>query len=422
MQVLIKKATIVAPGTSQHLKTRDILLQNGIIEDIAAKLDAPKNATVVEGKNLHVSAGWVDVFANFNDPGLEYKEDLETGVAAAAAGGFTEVFVVPNTQPVIGTKAQVEYVINKNRAAAVKVHPMGTVSKNLEGKDLAEMMDMRNSGAIAFTDGPVPVQNAGLLLKALEYVKAFDGTVIQMPDTTSISKNGLMNESENSTKLGMQGKPALAEELMVYRDAELCRYAESKLHLTAVSTKGSVQMLKKAKKDVPGVSCSVTPYHLTLTDDLLETYDSHYKVNPPLRTKADVTALVKALEEGLIDCFATHHFPHEWDSKAKEFAYTEYGMIGLETAFGLLNKLVNGKFTLEQLITMLSANPRQLFNLAPVTVEKGAVANLTIFDPTAEWTFEKKNIRSRSQNTPFTGTALKGKVVGIYNNKQLILN
>ena len=417
MQILVKKATLVWPASSLHGQQQDILIDNGKITAIGQELTAP-DAQVISGPRLHVSPGWMDVFAHFSDPGEEHKEDLQSGMRAAAKGGFTSVMIVPNTQPALHTKPQIAYVHSMTRGGAVQVLPIGAVSKNLEGTSLAEMYEMQHAGAIAFSDGLKPIQSSGILLKALQYVKAFSGTIIQVPDDKSISAHGLMHEGIFSTQLGMPGKPAIAEEIMVQRDLELAKYTESRLHLTGISTRKSVELIAAAKAAGIQVTCSVTPYHLSLTDGALQQYNTHLKVNPPLRTQDDVNALREAVMNGVIDCFATHHLPQDWDAKEVEFEYAKNGMIGLESAFGVLRKHLP-ELPLEKLVAMLSVQPRQLFGQEIPTLETGAAANFTIFDPEQEWDFTEKDIASKSKNSAYLGATLKGKVVATLYGNQL---
>jgi dihydroorotase len=416
MQILLKNVQITAAASPYNGKQQDILIENGTISQIGSGIAAPQ-AQVIEGENLHVSLGWTDIFSHFCDPGQEHKEDLQTGVAAAAKGGFTTVMVVPNTQPALHTKPQIEYVISRTRNSAVQVLPIGAVTKNLEGTSLAEMYEMAQAGAVAFSDGLKPLQSPGMMLKALQYVKAIDATIIQLPDDLSISAHGLMHEGIYSTQLGMPGKPALAEELIIQRDIELALYTDSKIHFTGISTRKAVELIAKAKEKGIKVTCSVTPYHLSLTDKELEGYDTHLKVNPPLRSADDVKALQDAVKNGVIDCFATHHLPQDWDAKIVEFEYAKNGMIGLESCFGVLRKYLP-EVPLDQLINMLTVRPREIFNLPAHNLAVGASANLTLFNPEQEWTLTTAHLASRSKNSAYIGAQLKGTVIGIINGTQ----
>ena len=420
MNLLIKNARVIDPNSPFNSQSADIFIENGIIKKIGKDLSS-KADKEISADGLCISPGWVDLFANFADPGYEYKESIESGCLAAASGGFTDVMVIPNTKPVIDTKSQVEYIIQKAKSSPVNVYPIAAVTKNAEGKELAEMYDMKSSGAMAFGDGINCIQSAGLLLKALQYVKAFDGIIVQLPDDKSINPHGLMHEGIVSTQIGLPGKPAMAEELIVARDIELARYAESKLHFTGVSAKKSLEYIARGKNGGANISCSVTPYHLYFSDDDLKTYDSNLKVNPPLRSAEDRDAIRKAIEEGTVDCIATHHMPHEADSKETEFEYAKNGMSGLETAYAVIKtsmpELEEGK-----LIQLLSINPRKLLGWNKVTIKENEKACLTLFCPDKEWTYERNNIASRSKNSPFIGKKLAGKVIGIINKDQVHLN
>jgi dihydroorotase len=420
MTILVRKALILDPHSPHHNTVKDILITNGFIVDVATDI-AAEATTIINEKDLVVSAGWIDLFSHFCDPGTEQKETLQTGALAAAAGGYTQVCIVPNTQPVIDTRAQVEYIVQKSRELIVSVHPLGAVTKKTEGKELAEMYDMRNSGAIAFTDGISGLQSAGLLLKALQYVSAFNGTVIQLPTDKSIAAHGLMHEGITSTRLGLPGLPAIAEELMIKRDIDLVRYTNSSMHFTGVSTANGIELIKQAKAEGLRVSCSVTPYHLTYTEEDLAEYDTNLKVSPPLRTKADVEALKQAVMDGTVDCIATHHIPQHWDNKVCEFEYAKDGIIGLESAFSLVNTAVP-KLSNERIAELFFANAAKLFKLPLQKIEKNALAELTLFNRNTEYTFSKEHIRSKSANTPVTGSKLRGKVIGIINKGQVFLN
>ncbi len=419
MKLLIKQARIVDPASPHHGQVADLLIENGILTTLSNKISVKADQEITI-PGLHVSPGWVDCFAHFADPGYEQKETLETGAAAAAAGGFTDVMIVPNTSPALHNKASVEYILHKARTLAVNIHPIGSVTRDTEGKELAEMYDMKNNGAIAFSDGLNSIQSAGLLIKALQYIKAFDGVLIQLPDDKSINPQGLINEGILSTQLGLPGKPSIAEELMVRRDIALNEYAASKLHLTAISTTGSIEQLKKTKKEKSGLSCSATPYHLFFCEEDLTDYNTNLKVNPPLRTKNDREALREAVRTGVIDCLASHHLPHEKDAKVVEFEYAQHGMIGLETAFAALRTSVED-LSCEQIVTLMSINPRKIFGLSAATIAVGQSACLTFFDPDAKWTVNSETLRSRSHNSPFIGKTLRGKVVGIFTKNALTL-
>lgn len=420
MKVLLKKALIADKRSLYNGQVKDILVTDGIIESIGENITANADK-IVEEKDLTVSPGWVDVFANFADPGFEYRETLETGAEAAAAGGFTDVFVIPNTQPVISNKVQVQYVVHKSQHLPVNIFPLGGVTKNIEGKELGEMYDMHSGGAIAFSDGLQPVQTAGLLLKALQYVKAFNGTIIQVPLDKSIGSLGLINEGIVSTRLGLPGIPALAEELIIQRDIELLKYTDSKLHITGITTAKSVELIQKAKEAGLQITCSVTPYHLMFCDEDLESYDTNLKVNPPLRSRTDMMALREAVIAGKIDCITAHHLPHNWDSKTCEFEYAKNGMTGLQTTFAALHNLLP-QLTNDELVDLLSNNARRIFNLSEHKIEEKAKASLTLFSRAGTSTLTKGNNKSKSANSPLFDVELKGKVIGIINKDNLSLN
>lgn len=422
MKFLIKQARVISPSSPFNGQIKDILVTDGNITQIADTI-SDHTDQVIEKQGLCVSIGWMDIFANFGDPGFEYKETLETGAKAAAAGGFTDIMILPNTNPVVHNKSQVQYVVQRSKSLAVAIHPIGAVTKNAEGKDLAEMYDMHQSGAMAFSDGTHSIQSSGILLKALQYVKSFEGTVIQVPDDKSIGSNGLMNEGIISTRLGLPGKPAIAEELMVARDIKLARYTDSKLHFTGVSSAKSLEYIKRAKEGGIKITCSVSPQHLYFTDTDLQDYDTNLKLNPPLRTESDRKALVAAVADGTVDCVASHHFPQNWDSKTCEFEYAKEGAIGLESLFGVLGESMdNSEWSIEKTVELLSIHPRKIFNMPIPEIKEGVAACLTLFTPEEEYIFDAAMIHSASKNSPFVGKKLKGKVKGIINKGKIELN
>lgn len=423
MSLLLKNARIVDPQSPHNGKNVDILIENGVIKSIKAGIKTDRNIKTIESGNLHVSPGWFDMQANFRDPGFEYKEDLASGMSAAAAGGFTGVAVMPSTHPPVHTKAEVEYIINKTTAitSPVQVHPVGCISYNLEGKDIAEMYDMHRSGAVAFSDDKKPVSNSGLLMRALLYSKNFNGLVISHCDDKSISQDGKMNEGVMNTRLGLKGIPALAEELMIARNIYLAEYTGARIHFSSVTTERSAELIREAKAKGLEVTASVNAHHLALDESLLEDFDTNYKVTPPLRTKSDTEALRKALADGTIDAIASDHSPEDIENKEVEFDHAAFGILGLETAYALVNTH-RGKLRTETIVNRLAVRPREILNLEVPIIAEGEKANLTFFDPDIEWTFEPKHIRSKSKNTPLIGSTFKGRVLGVYNRKQAVVN
>ncbi|MFN0081642.1 MAG: dihydroorotase [Ferruginibacter sp.] len=418
MNVLVKKATIVCSSSPFHLQVKDILIIDGLIKEISDSITG-ENTQTISGNNLHISLGWLDVFADFAEPGNEYRETLETGANAAAAGGFTDVMLMPDTTPTVASKAQISFLIERAKALPIHIHPIGAVTKNSDGKELTEMYDMYAGGAVAFSDGRKAIQQSGILLKALQYVSAKNAVIIQIADDKSISEGSLMNEGIMSTKLGLPGNPAIAEELMIARDIALLRYTDSHLHITGVSTKKAIDLINEAKKEGLQLTCSVTPFHLYFSDEDLVDYETNLKVNPPLRTKEDVAALIDALRNGDIDCIASHHTPQCLDDKVCEFEYAKNGMVTLQTLYGTLNGLLNDP---ELLVKMFTETNREIFKLPIPTFETGTEASLTLFEPNTTYIFNEKDILSKSKNCPFIGKQMNGKVVGIINKSKVVLN
>jgi len=414
MNLLIKSATILDPGSSFHQQVADILIKNGVITKIAEDIEADAELFDAEGK--YVSPGFFDLNCNIGELGLETKEDLRSGTVAAASGGFTGIALMPNTQPPVHSKSEVEYLLNRSKGNLVDVYPLGTISQKREGKDLAEMYDMYQSGAKAFTDGSRPVQDAGLMERALLYAQGFDALVFSYPEDTAIAGKAKVNEGEISTLLGMKGIPSLAEELMVARDLYLAEYTVSRIHFTTISTARSVELIREAKRKGIEVTCDVAAHHLVLTDEALLGFDSLYKVKPPLRTADDVAALIKGLEDGTIDAIVSQHTPHEIEFKDVEFEVAEYGIVGLQTAFSLALK---AGLPVDLIVEKLSINPREILGIETAVIAEGEKANLIVFDADTEWEYTTANNKSKSANSPYIGQHLKGKVLLTYNNKQI---
>lgn len=416
MTLLIKAVKIIDPGSPHNGKTMDILVENGIISSIKKSIE--KKVKNVKHNSLHISPGWFDMRANFRDPGYEHQETLETGAAAAARGGFTGVMLMPSTNPAIDSKAGIDYIKNKSKNFLTDVFPAGTVSKELKGKELSEMFDMHNAGAIAFTDDKKSVQDPNLLKTALLYAKGFNGLVINFPNDKTIARNGVMNEGNTSTELGLKGIPSLAEELMVARDLFLAAYCNARIHFAAISTGKAVELIKKAKKEGLQVTAEVASHQLFLDESALKGFDSNYKLLPPLRTKEDIKALISGLKEGAIDVICSDHSPEDEETKKREFDDAAFGIIGLETCFAAAHTALRKILSLEEIIHKISVNPRKILGLKIPVIKEGEEANFTLFDPQAEWTFSPDHLRSKSKNTPFTGTRFTGKAVAVYNKRK----
>ena len=419
MTILLRQVKIADKQSPFNGKVKDILLQDAVLVSIQDHFTGSADQ-IIDIPGTIVSTGWVDPFTHFCDPGYEHRETLVTGAAAAQAGGFTTVFVVPNTQPVIDNKAQVNYIVQQNHQLPIHVLPIGALSKKIEGKDLAEMIDMHQAGAVASSDGLYPVQSTLLFLKALQYVKTFDGVVIQMPIDKSLGSLGLMNEGITSTQLGLPGIPAIAEELMIARDIELLKYTNSKLHITGVSTAKGIALIDAAKSAGLAVTCSVTPYHLYFNETDLNNYDTLLKVYPPLRTKADQEALLNAVERGVVDCISSHHQPQDWDGKTIEFEYAKAGIASIETTYSTINQLLP-ELSDDSIANLLSNNARQIFNLGSKTIQEGSEIELTLFNRQESFTPTKSNSKSKSANSPFWDKTFKGKVIGTFAKGQLNL-
>jgi dihydroorotase len=414
MNLLIKSATVIDPASSFNNQVADILVKDGRIVNVGTSIT--NDAETIDATGKYLLPGFFDLNCNIGELGLETKEDLQTGTAAAAAGGFTGIALMPNTQPAVHSKTEVEYLLNRAKHNLVDIYPLGTISHKRDGKDMAEMYDMFQSGAKAFTDGDRPVQDAGLMERAMLYVQGFGAKVISYPEDTSIAGKAKVNEGIVSTMLGMKGIPSLAEELMIARDLYLAEYTGSSVHFTTISTKRSVELIKDAKQKGLDVTCDVAVHNLVLTDDALMGFDSLYKVKPPLRTQADVDALIAGLKDGTIDAIVSQHTPHEIEFKDVEFEVAEYGIIGLQTTFSLALK---AGLPVELIAEKLAINPRKILNINVPVMAIEQPANFVLVDINADWEYTRAINKSKSYNSPFIGQNLKGKVLLTCNNDQL---
>lgn len=417
MKILLKSATIVDASSKHHLKKRDVLIENGKISKIAASIPSSEKVKEISLKNLHISQGWFDSSVSFGEPGFEERETIENGLRTAANSGFTSVAVNANSFPVTDSKGHIKFLKSKAEGNAVSLYPIGALTVGSKGTDLAELYDMQNEGAVSFYDYKNPIANANLLKIALQYTQNFEGLVQSFPFEKSVARNGMVNEEVNSTRLGLKGIPALSEELQIIRDLYILEYTGGKLHIPTISTKKSVELIKDAKKKGLNVTCSVSIFNLILTDDVLEEFDTNYKLLPPLRTKEDTKALLKGLKDGTIDGITSDHNPIDVEHKKTEFDHAYFGSIGLEGCFGALNMVLG----IEESVLALTGL-KKTFNIPSEKIEEGNLAELTLFNPDGNWEFSEKDILSTSKNAALLGTKLKGKPYGILANNQLVLN
>lgn len=406
--ILIKNITILDELSPYHKKTNDILINNGVIVQIQDKIDSTNTEHIIDGINCYISKSFTDIFTACGEPGNEHKENFTSLSQAAIRGGYGNIMILPNNIPATTNRSAVAYI--QSKSDVVNFLPIGAISKSLQGNELAEMLDMHHAGAIAFSDGWYAIQNSGLLLKALQYIKTFKGTIITIADDHTLSSFGYMHEGKISTKIGMQGKPAIAEHIHVYRNIELLKYTDSKLHITGVSTAKSLALIEKGKQDGLQLTCSVTPYHLLYTENDLSNYDTHFKVNPPLRSEDDRQALIEGIKNGTVDCIASHHAPQHWDDKQVEFMYAKYGMNTIQTILAMLLKAIP-EIPMEKWVAMLSNVPKNIFSIPNASVDINYNEGLVIIDAKAHWTLDKDTNQSLSHNTPLYNTDIQGKIL-----------
>jgi dihydroorotase len=417
MNTIIRDAKIIDSESPFHNQTVDILIVDGSIKKIGTSLPNTENTTEVKLDNLHVSQGWFDSSVSLGEPGFEERETIANGLDVAARSGFTAIALQPNTYPIMDNQSQINFVKSKANGFATQLFPIGALTKGSDGKDMTELFDMKNAGAVAFGDYNKSLDNANLLKIALQYVQDFDGLVIAFAEDSNIKGSGVANEGIVSTRLGLKGIPNLAEELQIARNFFLLEYTGGKLHIPTISTAKSVQLIKDAKAKGLNVTCSVAVHHLALTDSTLEGFDTRYKVSPPLRTEIDRKALLAGILDNTIDMITSDHNPIDIEHKKMEFDLAKNGTIGLESAFGALLTVL----PLEKVIEKLTAG-KATFGIESQTIAEGSKANITLFNPNGKSKFTKENILSKSKNSAFLGIEIKGKSYGIYNQGKLVLN
>ncbi|MBM6498384.1 MULTISPECIES: dihydroorotase [Flavobacterium] len=416
MNLLLSNTTIIDPKSSFHNQNVDLIIENGIISKIGKSLSNKDNLEEINIDGLHVSQGWFDSSVSLGEPGFEDRETIANGLNLAAKSGFTGIALQPNSFPIIDNQSQIHFVKQKAANSATDLFPIGALTKNSEGKDLAELFDMKNAGAIAFGDYGKSLSNANLLKIGLQYAQDFDGLVIAFSQDENIKGQGVANEGIVSTRLGLKGIPNLAEELIVARNLFILEYTGGKLHIPTISTAKSVELIKEAKAKGLNVTCCVSVHHLVLTDEKLEEFDTRYKVAPPLRNEVDRQALLNGILDNTIDCITSDHNPMDIEHKKMEFDLAKNGTIGLESAFGSLLTVL----PLEKVIEKLTS-AKTIFGIENQAIEENSKANLSFFTTNNDWTFSKENILSKSKNSAFLGQKMKGKAIGIYNNGKLVI-
>ncbi|MDZ7720923.1 MAG: dihydroorotase [Balneolaceae bacterium] len=404
----------------------DIRIKDGVIAEISSGLEIKDGEEAFDANGAYISGGWMDMHVHFREPGYEHKETLETGCRSAMFGGFTEVACMPNTKPAIHTRDVVEFIRNKSDQQLVDVHPIGCVTKERKGESIAEMSDMKEGGAVAFSDDGDPVYNSQVMRVALEYSSMLGMPIINHEEDLALSRPGHMNEGEVSARLGLDGTPGIAEEAMIARDILLAGFTGGHIHVAHISTRKAVDLVRRAKEEGVNITTEVCAHHFDLTDKEIETrhFDTNVKMHPPLRTQDDVDAMIEGLADGTIDVICTDHAPHAIEEKEVEFIYAPNGIIGLDTAWSIsVQRLLNtGKLSLQQLMKKFVINPRQILNLDIPEIKEGQIANLTIFNTDEEWTYRLNEVRSKSKNSPYLGKTLTGRALAVYNKNRFAIN
>ena len=416
MSILIKSAKIIDASSKFNGKTQDILIINGKIQEINNEIINSKAKKIISFKDLHVSSGWLDTSVCFGEPGLEEREDLLNGAQTASFSGFTDIVLNPETEPYLDTKADISYIKSNSKDFVTKIHPLGCLTKEAKSKKLADLFEMFESGAVGFYDFKRPITNSNLIKIALQYVQNFNGLVISFPYEKSLCPNGQMHEGQISTNYGLKGIPTISEEIMLKRDLKILEYTGGKIHIPCISTQESVKLIREAKKNKLNVTCSVSINNLFFNDDKLKDFDTRFKVLPPIRSEEHRKALIKGLKDGIIDFVTSDHTPIDIDKKKTDFENSLFGSTGLESLYGALNSL----FDLNTTIDILTRR-KDTFGIEKNSINKGQTACLSLFNPNIEYEFLKENIISKSKNSCFIGSKLKGKALGIISNNSIKL-
>jgi dihydroorotase len=415
MRTYIKAVKIINPASQWHNQSIDMLVAKGKIVDINPSGNVEADH-IIEANQLYASSTWVDMRVFSGEPGEEYREDFESLAKVLESGGFGAALLMPNTNPTIQNKADIKTVLSHNKSQVSQFLPSAAITINCDGENLNEMLDVFHAGAQAFTDGSQPLWNSDILVKSLQYLQKFDGLLINFPQDHKLALFGQMNEGKVSTGLGLKGIPHLAEEIVIQRDLELLQYAGGKLHFSCISSAKSVQMIKDAKSKGLKVSCDVNIHHLILDDENLESFDTNYKVLPPLRTQKDIMALINGVNDGTIDAIVSAHQPYDQDHKKMEFDLAEFGIMGAQIVLPLYHKFLSDKIELDTFISCIESNPRKILKVKENIIEKGVEADFTLFSLDEKWTFNAESNQSKSDNSPFMNTDFSAKVLGVYSN------
>ena len=422
MQILVRSAKIIDPTSKHNGTIADVLVVDGLISKIGKKIDATGADEIIEGDDLHISTGWVDLYATFGEPGREHKEDMESGLNAAAQGGFTKVAVSPEAEPAVDDKSAIRYLLKKAEGHAVEILPIGGLTKGLKGEALAEMFDMQTSGAVAMSNGKHTIENSKLQDLAFQYGGNLKAAIYSFCEDAKMANGGQMHEGAVNTSIGLKGIPAMAEEIMVTRDLYLAEYANVSVHFSHITSKGSVELIRQAKSRGTKVTASVPAHHLYFTDEATSDFEPNFKVVPPFRSTEHQEALKSGLADGTLDAVISDHEPHEIEAKFSEFSIAEPGIISLETTFSIALEALSGAMKLDEIIALLTIGPRKVLNLETPTIEEGKAAELTVFAPFMKWTYDRKDIKSLSNNSPLIGKELTGLPVAIINQGKLHVN